>query len=349
MAARNRSMNVQIATGWYEKGQQELKNHAVPDAINSFRKAATNDHDNSQYVLALATSLASAGRSDEARQTLMQLRVASPESGEINLELARLSAKDGSTPEAIRYYHNALYGVWPSNELVAQRRSIRAELIRFLLMSSDSKRALSELLILSSDIPDTEQAHNEVGQMFFAAGDWRRASEQFLATLRLNAENADALDGAGRSAFNVGDYKKASDYLGAAISYGKKDVETSDRLETARLVLMGDPLAPRLSSDERVRRLLTDLDSASEALQACASDAQGDADRSALHDVLMELAEGKNSRYRPADLKRDADEFRAALTLIYRIELMAEHICHESSARHRAFLLIAQRNGLAEQ
>jgi hypothetical protein len=114
-------------------------------------------------------------------------------------------------------------------------------------------------------------------------------------------------------------------------------------------VVSRDPLAPRLSSDERVRRLNANFDSASESLQECVSKTQGDENALALQDLLMEFTDHRKTHYKAADLKRDADGFRSGLHQIYQIELQTEQVCHEYSLTHRALLLIAQRNGVAEQ
>src|ERR1051326_7555520 len=151
VAGKNRALNISVASTWYRLGQQELKGGNPPKAIEFLRKAATNDHDNPEYALALATALAADGHTEEARQGLLRLRMSSPESGEINLNLARLAAGQGMMAEAIRYYHNALYGIWPADQLSGQRTSVRTELVRFLLNSGDTSRALSELLILRSE------------------------------------------------------------------------------------------------------------------------------------------------------------------------------------------------------
>ena len=94
-------MNVDIAGTWYRSGQQQLKAGDTKGAIESFRNATTNEHDNGQYTLALATALAAADHIEEARQALLRLRASAPENGEINLNLARLSAKDGRSDEAV--------------------------------------------------------------------------------------------------------------------------------------------------------------------------------------------------------------------------------------------------------
>jgi Flp pilus assembly protein TadD len=342
-------MNVEVASAWYRQGKAQLQEDDVDGAIQSFRNAATNDHDNSEYTLMLAAALAAGNHLEDARQVLMRLRTSAPESGEINLNLARLSAKEGKLSEAIRYYHNALYGVWPPDQL-SIRTSVRTELVRLLLTTGDTSRALSELLILSSDIPDTEEAHNQVGQMFAQAADSQHALEQFNRVLRLNGKNVEALRGAGQAAFDLNDYNSARRFLGDALNNGDKSDETVDLLETTRLVLSRDPLATGLSTEERIRRLTVDLNSASEELDPCVVKTQDDQGaQTVLLPLTSELEEGMKTIYRPRDLRSNAEGFRTGLNLIYRIGSATQQICHNSSALHRALLLIGKKHGVAEQ
>jgi tetratricopeptide (TPR) repeat protein len=148
---------------WYQQGQKEFQAGNVESAIASFRSATTADHDNATYMMALATALAADNHVEEARQALLRLRVSAPENGEINLSLARLAGREGKTPEAIRYYHNALYGVWPPDEATGQRVKVRTELVRFLLAAHENGGALSELLILAADTPDNASARVNCG------------------------------------------------------------------------------------------------------------------------------------------------------------------------------------------
>lgn len=350
MAAHNRARNVAIANVWYQQGQQQLRAGNTQQAIDSFRNATTNDHDNSNYTLALSAALAAEGHIEEARQALLRLRAAAPENGEINLTLARLATGEGNMPEAVRYYHNALFGVWLPDQMASQRTKVRTELVRFLLAAGDKSQALSELLILSSDTPDNGPAHDNVGQLFLDAGDPRDALEQFTRSLRLNARDPDALSGAGQASFDLGDYGKARRYLEAAIAHDSRSSDAPTLLETAKFVLSRDPLAPRLGTEERVRRLTDDLTFVSDELQSCIINRQDD-ERSlvVLKPLLTELTDGLETQFQPDGLRADPEGFRTGLNLIQRSETATSQICRESSAFHNALMLIGKKYGVAEQ
>ena len=349
VAARNRRLNIETAEAWYAKGEEQLKSGDLTEAISSLRKAATSDHDNPRHVLALATALAAANHDEEARQMLLQVRAATPENGEINLQLARLSAKDRGAQETVRYYHYALYGLWPETEMAIQRRNVRTELVRFLLQTGDPGRALSELLILSSDIPDTPEAHNELGGLFLDAMDWQRAQDQFSRTLNLERKNGPALLGAGKAAFNLADYRNASRHLRDASQLGFGDPVGDTMKNTAQFLLSADPLAAGVRTEERIRRLTQSLDLASERMQACLSAISNPAGAEALRALEKELQEGLKTRYRTANLRQDAEGFQSGLGLIFRIETVLERqACPGDSLEHRALILIAKKHGAAE-
>ena len=85
------------------------------DAINAFRAALTCDPTNSQYQLSLARVLRDSNdpqRLEEAESYLLALWQRAPQDASVNLALARVAAHRGSIEDAIRYYHNAMYGVW---------------------------------------------------------------------------------------------------------------------------------------------------------------------------------------------------------------------------------------------
>jgi tetratricopeptide (TPR) repeat protein len=350
IAATNRAMNVEVAHTWYGRAQEQLKEGHTTLAIDFLRKAATNDHDNPQYTLALASALATANYTEEARQSLLRLRMSAPESGEINLSLARLAAKGGMMDEAVRYYHNALYGVWPTDQISTLRTSVRTELVGFLLSSGDTSRALSELLILSSDIPDNDQAHIQVGRSFLAAGDSQHALEQFKRALQLNSKSKEAYEGAGRASFALTDYATARRYLDAAIAGGDKTQATEDLLQTSRFVLSRDPLIPRLATSERVRRLEENLSFVSDQLDSCIGKKETDQSSLAvLVPLRQETARSIEEEFTPPKLREDAERFRIGMNLVYRIETAVNELCKEPSDLDRALVLIARKHGIVDQ
>ena len=212
VAASNRDMSVRDAAEWFRRGRQAMDAGRVDEAIDALRRATVRDRDDKRYVLALAQALALKRDDDGARSVLLTLRESEPEDPDINLQLARLAAARQDVTEALRFYHNALYAPWPAEQADARRR-VRLELIRFLLTHGQGGRAVSELLALSTDLPDDSALRLEVAQLFARAGDNGHALEQFQRILRTAPQDGEALAGAGQAAFRLGDYPAAVRYL----------------------------------------------------------------------------------------------------------------------------------------
>jgi len=265
VAASNRDMSLRDAAEWFRRGQQEIAAGQIDNAIESFRRSTVRDRNDKRYVLALARALALKRDDEAARSALLTLRESAPEDPDINLELARLAAGRQDVTEALRFYHNALYAPWPSEQADARRR-VRFELIKLLLTQNQTSRALSEVLALSTDLPDDAPLRLEVAQLFAKAGDNGHALDQFQRALRLAPENGEGLAGAGQAAFQLGDYVRARTYLRRAPADAE---EVRNTREVVDLVLSNDPLANRLGSAERRRRLVANFSYAQRRLNTC--------------------------------------------------------------------------------
>ena len=269
MAAWNRETNIAAGRVWYERARQPLEHGASDSALDYLRKAAAADRDNMEYSLALAEALDAADQTDEARQILVRLRDLRPEDGRINLDLARLSVKSDEVDTARRYYHQALYGMWPTGRLEAQAGTIRMELVRFLVSRHDTSNAVSELLILDANSPADAQARIELGRLFLQAAEPGRALNQFLGALMLLPMNAAALAGAGEAQFKLGNDEAAKRQLQIAAQQGPLPPDAQRALDLASLVLAGDPLANGIGARERAQRLTLALGIAGNRLEAC--------------------------------------------------------------------------------
>src|SRR3954470_23800350 len=215
VAAGNRENALRDADTWYQRGRDATKAGHLDEAIDDFRRAAARHRGDRRFGLALATALASRGDAAAARQQLLALREAAPEDAVINLELARLAAARDDATEAQRFYYNALYAPW-APERADERRCVRMELIRLLATHGESARALSELVAVSAEVPDTPADQSEVAQLFVEAGDQRRGLAHFHQALAHAPQDAAALGGAGLAAFRLGDYPLAGKYLHAS-------------------------------------------------------------------------------------------------------------------------------------
>jgi tetratricopeptide (TPR) repeat protein len=339
VAVSNHEMSFRDAGEWYQRGQRQLAAGDVDGAIDSFRRATVKNRNERGSVLALASALARKGLDGEARGALLALREAAPDDAEINVQLARLSAERQDVDEALRYYHNALYSPW-SSEHTDARRHLRLELARFLLAHNQNSRALSELLVSTTDLEDTPADHVELARLFAQVGDTRHALDQFEAALRLDKANGDALAGAGGAAFGLGDYAMAIRYLRAAPPQAD---HVSETLEVVELVLSSDPLASRLVTAERRRRLLADVEYVEERLSACAGQPGSGEPTTDQADLLRE-AESLEQELQPHAVEA-SDMIETGVDLIYRIARTIAQRCPPPSPLNQALILIGQRHG----
>jgi tetratricopeptide (TPR) repeat protein len=344
VARANDRLRLDDAAVSFAAAERDLAAGRHDEAIAAFRRAATIDRTNRQYRLALVRALVTARQDNAARQVLVGIRQLSPEDSEVNLQLAQLEARQGDTAAAIRYYQNALYGAWRVND-ESRRREARVEFVRYLLAHDERSRALSELLILSANLPDQVTSQLEAGTLFRRAGDSRRALDHFRHALRLDPDNGRALAGAGESAFDLGDYTAARGYLRAAASdpaspeYGR----STELLQVADLVLERDPLRPRLSLRDRWDRLATGVSRAHERLQTCIAGGTSltEDDRRSLESLLAEIVAFEHAHAHPLR-DRAIEPVEAGLNLVYRAEQRTAP-CSPPSVLDRALLIVGHR------
>jgi Tfp pilus assembly protein PilF len=343
IAANNRDTSLRDAAEWYQRGLGQLHAGEPDAAIDSFRRAAGKNRSEKRYVLALARALGSTRQNEAARSALLGLRESAPDDPDINLQLARLAADRQDVTEALRYYHNALYAPWPTDQIEAERR-VREELISFLLSHDQANRALSELVALASDLPDDAAAHVEVGRLFSSAGDSSHALDQFQRALRLAPDSSAALAGAGHAAFELGDYPQARKYLRKA---PEEMVSVKETLELVDLVLSSDPLAARIGSSARRRRLVDNLSYADERLGACIAKPTG-GQPPADSPALLEEAEAFRMQLIKSTILEE-DTIESGIELIDRLEREVVRSCPPPSLLDRALLLVGQQHHGVDQ
>ena len=350
VAAANRSMNARVAATWYERGRQRLQAGDSQAAADLFRRATINNREQPKYQLALADALAAGNYDEEARQVLLRLRDSSPEDGNINLQLARLAAKRGAGSDAVLYYHHALYGRWVSAQAVTQRREVRLELARFLLSRQQNSSAVSELLMLSADLPQDPAFQTQTAQLFLDAGEPAQALSLFTRAIRLDKKSDEAFAGAGEASFQLADYVHARRYLAAALQQNPGSQQVRHLLSVTEMVLSYDPLAPHLKTEERNRRLIAGFNQALLRIRDCLGlQAQRPESAQAAFQELYGEAQALRPGLRPRNLTRDPELLRSGVELIYRIEEAAGKGCGEPSELDRALLLIGRKRAGAEQ
>jgi tetratricopeptide (TPR) repeat protein len=333
-----------LAQQWYVSGERELAAGRAEAALEDFRSALAYSRNDSLVEFQLAHALAAAGHLPEARAYLLGLWEREPGNGRVNLELARLAAHSGSMPEAVQYYHDAIYGQW--DEAPGEhRRSARLELAEFLLNAAQEPQAQSELIAMTADLPRDPALETQVGTLLLKAGEHEHAERLFRQALRLRPSYTQALEGAGEASFEMGHYSDARRYLARASREGALSTQSQSRLETATLIVENDPLAPRLSGQERMRRTLRAFTQSMERLNGCAA-ARGvsfenkvqQSDLQKLHALALAL----RPKMREPNLARDPDLLMKVTDLVFEIEKATERECGEPQGLDLALSLLSR-------
>jgi tetratricopeptide (TPR) repeat protein len=334
VAAISHRLERREAAEWYGRGVESLSRGDPAAAVGALRRAAAAERGNRTYALTLGGALAAAGQTAAAERVLLAIRADHPEDPEINLALADAARRRSDVTAAVRYYRNALYAPWPGAE---GPRAVRMELVDLLLAHGDNRTAIAELIAATTDLPATAAAHGRVGELFARAGDQRRALEQFQRALEIDAGSKSAQLGAGRAALAIGDYSRARRHLVAA----GDDGIAPQLAAVAAAVLERDPLASRISTAERRRRVIANVEHARTLLDTCLSPQAPDA-AEPLRAQLDALPIGRRG------IARDADVLETAVSLVARIASRAETQCSPPAPLDRALVLIARHHGIAE-
>lgn len=345
----------------YAQGVVDLNAGRPELAIDEFRAALTCDRGNPQYQLTLGRALRDTGRLDEAQSYLQSLWERTPEDSTINLALGRIAVRRGSVDDALRYYHNAMYGAW-SSDADANRRKARLELAEFLLQKNALEHARSELLALAAGLPPDPNLHQRTAELLAQAQDYPDVLAEYDRVLRLDRGNAAALAGAGRAAYRAGLYRTAQHYLEAAVAANPQDSTLPTLYASTTLILQTDPFVRRISDAERNRRIAVAFGKTEERLNACAAQ-QGvdlrnvkpaDSPSSPLSSSVSLVA--LQSRWLAA--KRELPRMHGAIEndlpdvimdLVFEIEQQTAQDCGEPAGIDEALLLISRDRETADR
>ncbi len=329
-----------LGNRWFSRGVADLSARHFDRAVTEFRAALLYSRDNYDYQLNLAEALIGLKRTGEAHSYLVNLWDRQPEDGVVNLELARIAAQRGQTEQAQRYYHNAIYATWPSDQEV-KRRDTRLELIEYLLSIHAKAQAQSELIALEENLGDDPSQQQHVGDLFLRAQDYEHALASYRLSLKSDRHNEAAMAGAGLAAFQLGRYPLAERYLQAAVAGNPSDTQSAERLKTTELVLRMDPFRRQISVDERDRIVVEAFATAGKRLSSCATPkapAASIASQPSLADSWAKMKPHISEQ----ELRRNPDLVGGAMDLVFEIERQTSATCGTPSGTDLALLLIAK-------
>jgi tetratricopeptide (TPR) repeat protein len=329
-----------LGNRWFSRGVRDLKAHHFDLAVTKFRTALLYSADNYDYQLNLAEALIGLKRTDEAYSYLVNLWDEQPEDGLVNLELARIAAQKEQREQTQRYYHNAIYATWPSDQ-EGKRNETRLELIEYLLGIHAQAQAQSELIALEENLGDEPSQQQRLGDLFLRAQNDEHALAAYRASLKTNPHNQAALEGAGLAAFQLGRYPLAERYLQAAAADNPTDTEIADRLKTTDLVLAIDPFRRQISAANRDKIVVQNFEAAGQRLKACGVLSAGGMPGGTQPDLADSWTKMK-PRISDQSLRRNPGLVEDAMDLVFRIERQTNTTCGSPTGPDLALLLIAK-------
>jgi tetratricopeptide (TPR) repeat protein len=324
---------------WFNRGVADLHAEHFDAAVTDFRAALLYSPDEYAYQLNLAEALIGNGHRTQAWAYLMNLRDREPDNGLVSLELARIAAQRGETDDAVRFYHNAAYAVWPPQQ-EAKRRDARMELVELLLRIGAKAQAQGELIALAESLGLDPLQQEHMGELFLRAGDYEHALGAFSIALKADPHSAAALGGAGHAAFELKRFPLAQQYLQVAVAANANDKASEERLKTTRLVLDMDPFRRQLAANERSRIVVHAFQTAGERLKSCKMPAATSATAAAQPSLSGDWARLK-PEITEQSLRHNPDLLETAMDLVFRIERETSTACGAPAGSDLALLLIA--------
>ncbi len=259
-----------LAVRWFNRGDEAMKVDMPALAANDYRTALSYDRENRQYRLRLAEALLADNRLNEASAHLLSLWDQEPADGEVNLTLARLSARRGDFPTAVRYYSNAINGVW-SEQPRSKRIAARFELTRLLMQHQQRAQARAELIALQADGSPDPADQQLLGQMLLQVNEPARAIDAYDQVLANDPANSEAWMGKGEALLSLANYAEAERAFAKAAEKEPAGANAEQQLALVREILRSDPAIRGLSLAERANRVSDAFDSAMKRLISCAT------------------------------------------------------------------------------
>ena len=300
-----RSERVARAQRYFKEANELMSKERYPEAIERYRTALSITH-TYEDRMALASALVKAGRLNEAEVYLNELVRSNPNSGPVNLELARAYAGQGRIQDAVSHFHRAIYGSWPHNPQ-QNRTQTRLELIDVLGKVRLRKQAQAELLSLLDDLPPDTATQKRIGRLLMDYGLDKQALDLYREMARRDSQDAAIYDGMGEAEFALSDYRGARDAYRAAVRLDPADASAANRLDIAEKILALDPAQRGIGAAERYRRSNALLQGTVGLLDECAAAHPDAAFPAPLSDALANARKLLAVRRRPRSYAEAAD------------------------------------------
>ncbi len=340
----------ELGARWKTRGEIALHAGHPEIAIDDLRSALAYVPSRDTEI-ELATALADAGKTQEATVYFTTLWESAPGDGTINLQLARLAAKDGNESQALFHYQSALDGTWQGNGY-DRRREVRLELARYLIARREYIPAHTQLVIAAGNAPDDPAIKLEIAGLLEQAA----APRDALGLYRSLTARADppiaALEGAGRTAFALGMFRIAAESLrralAAPLATQQPDNEKAtvhEMLDASQRILALYPafdLPPR----SRGERVLSLKRIARERLTECAGSSPAAPPRLA---SLVSRWDQLQSGLTPPELEQQPELEQSITQLVWDTETLTAQVCGAPAGDDALLMRIAQNPAAVEQ
>lgn len=340
----------ELGRRWKLRGEQALQRGQPKQAVEALRSALAYVPDQDTEI-DLATALAASGRTAEAAAYFNTLWESKPGDGTINLQLARLDARQGQESDAIRHYESALDGTWEGNGYNL-RRQIRLELASYLLSRGRVNQARAQLLIASSNAPDDPTIKLQIAAMLEQAKDPVSALAIYRAVADSRTAPLAAFEAAGRTAYALGMYRVSAQYLGRgaatpAFANLPAAEQAADRamLNASNRILVLFP-AFDLPDRTRAQRVLDAKLRAHTRLAACSASAA--TPLAPLAPVIARWGQIP-TRLTALQLEQQPELVQSILQLVYDTETVTAQACGAPTGDDALLLRIARNPAAVEQ
>jgi Tfp pilus assembly protein PilF len=326
-----------------------MEGHHPAEAADAFETALVYSRDNFQYRLKLTDALLASGATSEALGQLHAFWDQHPGDAQVNLKLARVEAQHKHVDEALRYYQNAIEGVWADgSDPVPQRLGVRFESAEFLVVQGRQEQAEEALLALAAVLPASSTAHGKLADLFLRNGDTGRALSTYQAQLNLNKNDATAILGAAKASYAAGSYAMARHYLEEL----KPETAESQalRVELERMEAL-DPFAQNVSGRVRTKRTMAAFQIAIQRLAACGVPFAQAMDRTptnanakdpAQWSGFAKWAEQLSPLMSERKLRGRDDVIESTMRFAFQAEMAAQKECGKPTLNDEALLLLAR-------
>jgi Flp pilus assembly protein TadD len=338
-----------------EQEAQKLEGQAKVEQLNAaladYRNALAYNPSNTMFQFYLAKSLAAAGRGEESRSYLLNLLSESPGSGEVNLELARIAARDNSLADAMRYYQGAIYGEWTSDP-IGMRWQVRRELCEYLLSRGAVKLAAPEVIALQENVAAADSARQKiVAALLLRTQQWMHALDIYQNLLTTDRNDQDALAGAAQAAFQTGQYVSAMEYFDRLPRERREETDLQNLYDLTGKILAADPFLSGLSAEVRAQRTSNALALAQKRAESCAAQTGQPLEQAPAKTELQRVyqqSKDVQQDWTPRYLQRFPDRLDAAMAYVFSVENAAT-ACGEPQGDDRALWLLGRSRSVVNR